>query len=92
MAETKLEQYRRLIGEAKAVEPKPVTPIEGVSVDPGEDDTVTITTDGEGQELNIRALRIEAKKGLVFPVITLTDAQMDALCTFWAKAKAEVKL
>ena len=91
MAETKLEQYRRLIGEAKLLEPKPVTPIEGVSVDPGEDDTVTITTDGEGQELNIRALRIEAKKGLVFPVITLTDAQMDAIVTFWSETKKEAK-
>lgn len=92
MAETLLEQYRRLITEAKAVEPKPATPIEGVSIDPGEDNTVTITTNGEGQEMNWHEIKLDSKKETVYPTVTLTDAQMDALCTFWAKAKETVKL
>jgi len=92
MAETLLEQYRRLITEAKAVEPKPATPIEGVSIDPGEDNTVTITTNAEGQEMNWHEIKLDSKKGLVYPTVTLTDAQMDALCVYWAKAKETVKL
>lgn len=91
MAETKLERYRRLITEAKAIEPKPAIPIKDVLVDPGEEGGVTITRNGEGDELDIRELRIEAKKGLVYPAVTLTDAQMDAVCAFWAKAKELAK-
>ena len=91
MAETNIEKYRRLIEEAKAIEPKPSTPIEGMTIDPGEKGGVTITTNGEGQEIDVMALRHEAKKGLVFPTITLTDEQMDGLCTYWAKAKEEAK-
>jgi len=91
MAETQLEKYRRLIAEAKAIEPKPATPIEGLTLDPGEKGGVKITTNAKDQEIDVMALRHEAKKGLVFPAVTLTDEQMDAVVAFWQEAKKEAK-
>jgi len=92
MAETRLEKYRRLVAEVKALEPKPATPIEGLEIDPGEEGGVKITTNGEGQEIQWRELKLEAAKGLVYPSIVVTDEQMNALCLFWAKAREEARV
>lgn len=91
MAETFIEKYRRLIAEAKAIEPKPAEPIEGLSLDPGEKGGMTITTNGEGKELSWHEIKLDSKKETVYPTVTLTDVQMDALCVYWSEAKKEAK-
>lgn len=90
MAETVIEKYRRVLTEAKAVAPKPVTPIEGLDLDIADVDGLKIMN--MDAELPWQDVRKKWKGGeKVHPSVVLTDAKMDALCTFWLRAKELAK-
>lgn len=85
MLETGYEKYKRLVGEATAAKPQPATPIKDLDVDLSETGITITRTDQvlQADEVQRRTLA----EGPQHPEVDLSEAQMDAVCAFWAEIK-----